>query len=97
LRLSPNENDFVSPDQPRYFALRVCPRALTSPWWPAARLAFAGAPPAIRSILAGRRRVELSAAEASHALEWARALDGWDAQPLAPLHVYPLEPSAEAG
>jgi hypothetical protein len=36
--------------------------------------------------------VEVSAAEANHALEWARGLDGWDAQPLAPLHVYPVEP-----
>ena len=91
-RLPPDETDFVSPDQAGYFALRVCPRALTSPWWPAARLEAAEAPPAIRSILAGRRRVEVSATEANHALAWAPGLDGWNAQPLAPLHVYPVEP-----
>ena len=94
-RLPPGKTGFVSPDIPRYFALRVCPRALTSPWWPAARRAATSAPPAIRSILAGRRRVELSADEAHAALEWARALEGWDAQPQAPLHVYPLEPVPE--
>ena len=84
----------MSPDRPRYFALRVCPGAATSPWWAAARRATAGAPPAIRSILAGRSRVEVSAAEATNALAWARSLEGWDAEPLAPLHVYPLEPVA---
>jgi hypothetical protein len=75
---------------PRYTALRVRPDAQNSPWWAAARRAGVGAPPAIRSLLMGRSRVELSADEAVEALAWARALDGWDGEP--PLEVYPLEP-----
>lgn len=65
-------------------------------WWAAARQASATAPFAIRSILAGRSRVEVTADEASNALEWARSLDGWNDDALAPLWVYPLDPSAEA-
>jgi hypothetical protein len=76
---------------PRYTAIRVRPDAESSPWWAAARRAGVDAPPAIRSILMGRSRVELSADEASEALAWARALDGWDGEP--PLQVYPLEPA----
>jgi hypothetical protein len=75
-----------------YYALRVCPRAESSTWWASARLAFPFAPPAIRAILTGRTRVELSAEEARQALEWARGLDGWDSGSYTPLYVVPVGP-----
>jgi hypothetical protein len=84
-----------APHARSYFALRVCPSAVAPTWWAAARHAAVGAPPAIRSILAGRSRVEVTADEATDALEWARTLDGWNDDALAPLWVYPLDPSAE--
>jgi hypothetical protein len=88
--------DVVTADSsPTYFAIRVCPSAVAPAWWAAAREAAAGAPPAIRSILAGRSRVEVTADEASDALAWARRLDGWNDDELAPLWVYPVDPSAE--
>jgi len=77
---------------PSYFALRICPRAEAPRWWAAARAAASTAPPAIRSILAGRTRVEVSAGEAADALQWARAIDGWDPDRLPPVVIYPLEP-----
>ena len=72
-----------------YYALRVCPDAAASPWWASARDAGSTAPPAIRAILAGRSRVELTAAEAENVLAWARTLPGWDDDSLAPLRIYP--------
>lgn len=74
---------------PSYYALRVCPRADAPAWWAAARQAMAAAPPAIRAILAGRSRVELTAAEAADAIVWASGLPGWDGGSLTPLWVYP--------
>src|SRR5215207_2970768 len=74
---------------PSYYALRVCPLADAPAWWAAARQAMAAAPPAIRAILAGRWRVELTAAEAADAIAWASGLPGWDGGSLAPLWVYP--------
>jgi hypothetical protein len=80
-------------EPPSYYALRVCPRAEASQWWSSARDAAGGAPPAIRSILAGRMRVEVNAQEAIAALAWAQTLEGWDAHRLAPLWVYPAAPA----
>jgi hypothetical protein len=77
------------PPMPSYYALRVCSRADTPAWWSAARQDVAGAPPAIRAILAGRSRVEVSAAEAAEAIAWASGLTGWDSGSLPPLWVYP--------
>jgi hypothetical protein len=76
-----------------YYALRVCPDAAASPWWASARHAGSTAPRAIRAILAGRSRVELTADEAEHVLAWARELPGWDDDSLAPLRVYPAAPT----
>jgi hypothetical protein len=45
----------------------------------------------VRAILTGRSRVELSAAEAREALEWARGIDGWEADGVAQLYVYPAD------
>jgi hypothetical protein len=75
----------VSP--PPVYALRVCPRAAADRWWASARLAVHLAPPAVRAILTGRSRVEVSAQEAREALEWARGIDGWEADGTAPLYV----------
>jgi hypothetical protein len=77
---------------PSYFALRMCPRAEAAEWWRFARRAPSGAPPAIRAILAGRTRVEVSAQEATAALEWARSVKGWDPDALAPVWIYPAAP-----
>ena len=78
---------------PSYYALRVCPRADAPGWWAAARQAMPGAPPAIRAILAGRSRVELTATEAAEAIAWASGLPGWDTNSLTPLLVYPAPTS----
>jgi hypothetical protein len=51
------------------------------------------APPAIRSLLEGRSRVEVTAADASAALAWARTVDGWDDDALPPVWVYPSDPA----
>jgi hypothetical protein len=80
-----------TPGDTRYYALRVCPRAAASPWWSSARLAFSYAPPAIRAILTGRTRIELGAAEAREALEWARGIDGWETDGVTPLYVHPVD------
>jgi hypothetical protein len=77
---------------PSYFALRVCPRAEALEWWVSARRAVHGAPAAMRAILAGRRRVEVSADEASAVLRWAQGLDGWDPVARAPVWIYPVAP-----
>ena len=78
--------------EPSYFALRVCPRAEASDWWRSARRAVHRAPPAMRAILTGRSRVEISADEAHAVLRWARGLDGWDPDALAPVWIYPAAP-----
>jgi hypothetical protein len=86
----------LAPDEPSYYALRVCSRAETPLWWASASAVAAGAPAAIRQILAGRTRVELSAQEAEEALAWARGIDGWDTDRLPPVYVYPRPPAGAA-
>ena len=78
--------------EPSYFALRVCPRADSLEWGLSARRAVHGAPPAMRAILAGRSRVELSADEAGAGLRRARRLAGWGTDALAPVWIYPVAP-----
>jgi hypothetical protein len=56
---------------PTYHALRVGNRASLAEWWAQAHARQAHAPTAIRAILAGRTRVELSAEEAACAIDWA--------------------------
>jgi hypothetical protein len=80
-------------EPPSYYALRVCPRADAARWWTSARQAADRAPLAIRAILDGRMRVEVSAEEAMAALSWAQTLDGWDAERLTALWVYPAAPA----
>ena len=74
---------------PQYYALRVHPRSLAAEWWAAAHARSAEAPPAVRALLGGRTRVELSAEEAVRAIHWAAQLAGWDANGIRPLLVYP--------
>jgi hypothetical protein len=78
---------------PTYYALRVCPVADAPAWWRAARAVAADAPPAVRAILAGRSRVEVTAAEAAAAIAWASALAGWDNDSLTPIWVYSTAPA----
>jgi hypothetical protein len=82
----------VDSDAASYCVLRARPRDWAEPFWEAAELRH-DAPSAIRGFLAGRNRVELSRAEATDALDWASAVDGWaDAEP-KPLFLY--DPAAE--
>ena len=76
-------------EPPSYYALRVSPDVQKSHWWSSARAAGASAPAAIRALLAGRARVEVSADEAAHVLAWARGLDGWTGEGGPPLRVHP--------
>ena len=74
---------------PSYIALRVHPSGDGLDWWTAASARADDAPTAIRALLAGRTRVELSRREAEQALRWASALAGWDQRAVKPLFVYP--------
>jgi hypothetical protein len=70
-----------------YLALRVVPTPSSAAWWSAARRTRP-IPESVATLMNGRTRVELSAAEADEALAWADAVDGWaDAEP-KPLHVH---------
>lgn len=73
------------------YALRLSDRARGSAWLEHARSAH-DSPPAIRAVLNGRLRVELTAEEAWAALGWARKVDGWDADSRPPLWIYPVGP-----
>ena len=77
---------------PSYFALRVSPRGRASTWWASAEAVADDAPEAIRVLLAGRVRVEVTADEALEALAWAATLAGWAEGP-RPLWVYPFDPA----
>ena len=80
---------------PSYHALRVSDSASLADWWATARARQAHAPTAIRAILAGRIRVELTAEEAASAIDWASRLPGWESDGPAPLFVH--VPCGEAG
>ena len=77
-----------------YYALRVCPRSKGQTWWEAARRAEAEAPPAIRALLLGRTRIEVSPGEAHDALAWAERIQGWTDHALRPVWIYPAAPSS---
>ena len=70
-----------------YYALRVCPKALDSDWWAAAQLRRADAPQAVRALLSGRTRVELTADEAVLSIHLAAQLTGWDDDEQHPLFI----------
>lgn len=73
---------------PSYHALRASDSASLTEWWAQAHARKAHAPTAIRAILAGRNRVELTAPEAASAIDWASRLPGWESDGPAPLFVY---------
>ncbi len=81
--------------RPSYHALRVHDSAFLAEWWAQAHARKAHAPTAIRAILAGRTRVELTALEAASAIDWASRLPGWENDGPAPLFVY--VPCGETG
>ena len=73
---------------PSYHALRVSDSAFSAEWWAEAQARKAHAPTAIRALLAGRVRVELTAREAASAIDWASGLPGWETDGPAPLFVH---------
>ena len=82
----------IVPSQHSYYAIRLCPRDDAAEWWAAAQRARSSATPQLRAILRGRRRIEVSAAEVSAALRWARGIEGWDEDRVAPIVVHPRAP-----
>jgi hypothetical protein len=58
-----------------YYAIRVRADARATRWWSAVELAE-HPPPAMRALLDGRDRVEVSADEATDILVWAAPLEG---------------------
>jgi hypothetical protein len=71
-----------------YVALRAQPHTDAPEWWAAAQ-ERGHTPTAIRGLLAGRTRVELTEQEAQGALAWASRLAGWDAPVVKPVFRYP--------
>ena len=65
--------------RPNYLALRVCNTEQAAVWWAHAHAHGHDAPPAIRALLRGRDRIELSAVELDAAIHWAAQLPGWSA------------------
>jgi hypothetical protein len=82
----------VDTDAASYCVLRARPRGWAEPFWSAAR-EQQDVPSAIRDLLAGRNRVELTRDEAAQALAWAAGIDGWDGAEPKPLFLY--DPAAE--
>lgn len=80
------------PSGSSYCVLRVCPRAPAEAWWSALRERH-DVPGAIRVLLSGRIRVELTREEAAAALAWAAGIRGWVESDPRPLFVY--DPGAE--
>jgi hypothetical protein len=74
---------------PVYYALRVSDEAVAPEWWAAAHAHSHEAPQPVKALLAGRSRVEVSAAEAAGAIHWAAQLSGWTEGGQHPLFVYP--------
>jgi hypothetical protein len=70
-----------------YVVLRVCPRAAADAWWASARKRR-DVPPAVGALIAGRTRVEVTAAEADEALAWAGSIDGWSGLDPKPFFVH---------
>lgn len=58
-----------------YYAIRVRADARATQWWSVVELAE-DPPLAMRALLEGRDRVEVSANEATEILAWAEPLDG---------------------
>ena len=74
-------------DRSAYCVLRVSTNAGAYAWWLAVRQRR-DVPEAIRTLLAGRARVEVKQEEAERALEWAAGIDGWAGSETKPLYIY---------
>jgi hypothetical protein len=70
-----------------YCVLRVRTAASADAFWSALR-ELDDVPDAVRVLLTGRVRVELTRAEADAALAWLADVDGWDRAEPKPLFVY---------
>ena len=77
----------VDPEAASYCVLRVCPQAPAETFWSAVR-AQRDVPHAIRVLLAGRIRVEVSREEAAETLGWVAGISGWDGAEPKPLFLY---------
>ena len=77
----------MDPEAASYCVLRVCPQAPAETFWSAVR-AQHRVPDAIRVLLAGRMRVEVTRQEAAEALLWVAGVSGWDAAEPKPLFLY---------
>ena len=75
-------------DRSAYCVLRVRADSDAYAWWLAVRQRR-DVPEAIRTLLAGRVRVEVRQEEAERALEWAARIDGWAGSDTKPLYMYP--------
>jgi hypothetical protein len=82
----------VDTDAASYCVLRARPRAWAEAFWSAAREQD-DVPPAIRDLLAGRDRVELTREAAVEALAWAAGIEGWEGAEPKPVFLY--DPAAE--
>ena len=67
--------------------LRIRPEASAPAWWDAVSRQ-PDAPPAIGALLSGRRRVEVTALDATERSIWAGNVDGWAAADPKPLFVH---------
>jgi hypothetical protein len=74
-------------DRSAYCVLRVTADSGAYAWWLTVRQRR-DVPEAIRALLVGRVRVEVSREEAARALEWAARIDGWEDSEPKPLYVY---------
>ena len=67
---------------PLHYVLRLGGEAEATVWWASAILSVASAPPAVRALLSGRSRIEVSAEEAHAVLAWARTARPYTSVPL---------------
>ena len=74
-------------DAASYCVLRVCPQASADTFWSAVR-ARDDVPHALRVLLAGRIRVEVTHQEAAEALVWVAGIRGWDGAEPKPVFLY---------
>jgi hypothetical protein len=77
-----------------YTALRVCETSQAPRWWAAVKRSRDSAPPAVRAVLAGRMRIELTHDDALAVIRWAAQIEGWPAEGPTPLWIYPPAPDA---
>jgi hypothetical protein len=75
------------PNSDERWVLRVQPGAQHGDWWRAARRRN-DAPASISALLHGRARLEVTPDEATQAIEWAAAIEGWSTAAAEPLFIH---------